>query len=157
MVYILTSNIILILIIAVAYFGKANTVAIAAGILLVLKAIGLDKYTFPFIEKNGISYGIIVLLVAILLPIASGNITVDHIKSIFISWVGVAALLLSFFTTYLSGQGLNFLTTGHSEVMPSLIIGSILATTFLGGLPVGPFITCGMLVIFIKIVENVHL
>lgn len=154
--YILSSNIILILIIAVTFFGKANTVAIAAGILLVLKVIGLEKYTFPFIEKNGISYGIIVLLVAILLPIASGNISADHIKNIFISWIGVAALLLSFFTTYLSGQGLNFLTTGHSEVMPSLIIGSILATTFLGGLPVGPFITCGMLVVLIKIFENVH-
>ncbi|MBR0597027.1 DUF441 domain-containing protein [Sinanaerobacter chloroacetimidivorans] len=150
----MSANIILLLIVAAALFGKANTVAIAAGVLLILKLMGLDRYTYPFIEKNGITYGIIILIAAILLPIANGTITVDSIKNIFVSWIGIAALVLSFITTYLSGQGLDFLTTlGHSEVMPSLIIGAVIAASLLNGLPVGPFITCGLLVVLMQIVE----
>ncbi|MDF2653870.1 MAG: hypothetical protein K0R19_344, partial [Bacillota bacterium] len=61
---------------------------------------------------------------------------------------------LSFFTTYLSGRGLDFLTVqGHSDVMPSMILGAVIATAFLGGVPVGPLITSGLLVLVIKIVE----
>ena len=150
----LGSEIILLAIFTVAIIGKANTVAIATGILLGLKLIGIDKYIYPFIEKNGLTYGIIILVAAILLPVASGKISVDSIKGIFASWIGIAALALSFFTTYLSGRGLDFLTVqGHSDVMPSMILGAVIATAFLGGVPVGPLITSGLLVLVIKIVE----
>lgn len=148
------SEIILLLVFAVTIIGKAYTVAIATGILLGLKLIGLDQYIYPFIEKNGLTYGIIILVAAILLPIASGKITADEIKGSFASWIGIAALALSFVTTYLSGRGLEFLTIqGHSDVMPAMILGAVIATAFLGGVPVGPLITSGLLVILIKIVE----
>ena len=151
---ILSSQIILFSVLAVAVIGKANTVAVASGILLALKLIGIDKYIYPFIEKNGMTYGIIILVAAILLPIASGKVTADSIKGIFASWIGIAALALSFFTTYLSGRGLDFLTVqGHSDVMPAMILGTVIATAFLGGVPVGPLITSGLLVMLIKIVE----
>ena len=56
------------------------------------------------------------------------------------------------FITYLSGLGLEYLTLqGHSEIMPSLIIGSVIAAAFLGGVPVGPFITSGILALGIKL------
>lgn len=150
----MSAQIILFSVLAVAVIGKANTVAIATGILLIVKLVGMDKYIYPFIEKNGMSFGIIILVAAILLPIASGKITADSIKGIFMSWIGIAALLLSFATTYLSGRGLDFLTIqGHSDVMPAMILGAVIATAFLGGVPVGPLITSGLLVILIKIVE----
>lgn len=150
----MSAQIILFSVLAVAVIGKANTVAIATGILLIVKLVGVDKYIYPFIEKNGMSFGIIILVAAILLPIASGKITADSIKGIFMSWIGIAALLLSFATTYLSGRGLDFLTIqGHSDVMPAMILGAVIATAFLGGVPVGPLITSGLLVILIKIVE----
>lgn len=150
----MNAQIILFSVLAVAVIGKANTVAIATGILLIVKLVGIDKYIYPFIEKNGMSLGIIILVAAILLPIASGKITADSIKGIFMSWIGIAALLLSFATTYLSGRGLDFLTVqGHSDVMPAMILGAVVATAFLGGVPVGPLITSGLLVILIKIVE----
>lgn len=148
------SELILLSIFVIAVIGKANTVAIATGILLGLKLIGIDRYIYPFLEKNGLTYGIIILVAAILLPIASGKITADGIKGIFASWIGIAAFGLSFFTTYLSGRGLDFLTVqGHSDVMPAMILGAVIATAFLGGVPVGPLITSGLLVLVIKIVE----
>lgn len=146
------SNIMLLGILVVAVLGKANSVAVAACLLLILKLLNLDRYIFPTVEKNGVFWGLVILIAAILIPLASGKITVINLKGIFTSWTGIIALLLSLFTTYLSGLGLKYLTVqGHSEIMPSLIVGSVIAAAFLGGVPVGPFITSGILALGIKL------
>jgi len=151
----LSSNIILLLILATAIFGKANSVAIATCILLMLKLLGLDRHVYPLIEKSGVTGGLIILIAAILIPIANGNITVESIKNVFTSWIGITALILSFLTTYLSGQGLNYLTIqGHSDIMPAMIIGAVAAAAFLGGVPVGPLITSGMVALFAKMIHK---
>ena len=151
----LSSTIILLLVLAVAIFGKANSVAIATCILLMLKLLGLDRYVYPTIEKSGVTWGLILLLAAILIPIANGRITSENIKSVFTSWIGITALILSFLTTYLSGQGLNYLTAqGHSDIMPAMIIGAVAAAAFVGGVPVGPLITSGMLAVFAKLIHK---
>ena len=146
------SNIILMVILAAAVLGKANSVAVATCILLIVKLLNFDRLVFPTIEKNGVFWGLVLLIAAILIPIANGNVAFTNIKSIFTSWIGIIALFLSLFTTYLSGLGLNYLTTqGHGDVMPALILGSIIAAAFLGGVPVGPLITSGILAVFVKI------
>ncbi|MGH4140573.1 DUF441 domain-containing protein [Clostridium sp.] len=151
----MSSNIILLIILAAAIFGKANSVAIATCLLLMLKLLGLDRYVYPVIEKNGITGGLIFLIAAIMIPIASGRITTDNIKNVFTSWIGITALVLSFLTTYLSGQGLNYLTVqGHSDIMPAMIIGAVAAAAFLGGVPVGPLITSGMVALFAKMIHK---
>jgi len=151
----LNSTIILLLILAAAIFGKANTVAIATCILLMLKLLGVDKYVYPSIEKIGMTCGLILLIAAIMIPIANGSITFTNIKGVFTSWIGLTALILSFLTTYLSGQGLNYLTVqGHSNIMPAMIVGAVAAAAFLGGVPVGPLITSGMLAVFAKLIHK---
>jgi len=151
----LSSTIILLLILAAAILGKANSVAIATCVLIIIKLLGLDNYMYPTIEKNGMKWGLILLIAAILIPIANGKITTDNIKSVFTSWIGITALLLSFLTTYLSGQGLNYLTVqGHSDIMPAMIVGAVAAAAFLGGVPVGPLITSGMLAVFAKLINK---
>ncbi|HHY91501.1 MAG TPA: DUF441 domain-containing protein [Clostridiales bacterium] len=149
------STVVLVAILAVAVLGKADAVAVAACILLLLKLLHIDNYVFPAIEKSGMFLGLILLIAAILIPIASGNITAMNIKNVFTSWVGVAALILSFFTTYLSGLGVRYLTVqNHADVMPALILGAVAAASFLGGVPVGPFITSGMLALVIKVFHH---
>ena len=146
------SNIILLTILAASILGKANSVAIASCILLIIKLLNIDQYIFPTIESYGMSAGLILLIAAILIPIANGKVTPINIKNVFTSWIGIAALLISLFTTYLSGLGLQYLTVqGHGELMPALILGSVIAAAFLGGVPVGPLITSGMLVLGIKL------
>jgi len=148
----LNSNIILVAVLAISIIGKANSVAIASCILLFIKLINLDKYLFPVIDNYGMFLGLVLLIVAILIPIANEQITIMNIKNIFSSWIGIAALLISLFTTYLSGLGLQYLTVqGHGDVMPALILGAVIASAFLDGVPVGPLITSGMLALGIKI------
>lgn len=146
------SNIILIAILAISVLGKANSVAIASCVLLFINLLKLDKYVFPIVENYGVFIGLVILITAILIPIANGQITFESIKVIFTSWTGIAALLISLFTTYLSGLGLQYLTVqGNGQVMPALILGAVIAAAFLDGVPVGPLITSGILALGIKL------
>lgn len=148
----LDTNIILVIILSVSILGKANSVAIATCILLILKLLNLNKYVFPTVENYGMFAGLVLLIAAILIPIADGKVTSVNIRNVFTSWIGIAALLISLFTTYLSGLGLQYLTVeGHSDVMPALILGAVIAAAFLDGVPVGPLITSGMLALGFKL------
>lgn len=146
------STIIILLILAAAVLGKADSVAIAVSVLLIVKLLHVEQHVFPVIEKNGVTWGLVLLIAAILIPLANGQITAAGITNLFASWVGILALGLSFFTTYLSGLGLQYLTVqGHSEIMPAVILGAVVAAAFFGGVPVGPLITSGMLALIVKI------
>jgi uncharacterized membrane protein (DUF441 family) len=143
---------VLLLILAAAVIGKANSVAVAVCILLLVKLLNVDKFVYPVIEKQGMFWGLALLTMAILIPIAKGSIQSKQLMVVFTSLAGILALLLSLLTTYLSGVGVQFLTVqGHSEVMPALILGAVIAAAFLGGVPVGPFITSGILAVVVKL------
>lgn len=151
----LESNILLFAILGISIIGKANSVAIASCLLLLIKLLSLDKYLFPTIESYGMSIGLVLLIAAILIPIASGEVNSTDIKKAFTSWIGIIAMLTSLFTTYLSGLGVEYLTVqGHGNIMPSLIFGAVIAASFLGGVPVGPLITSGMLAFVLKIFQK---
>lgn len=150
-----SSIIILLGILVVAVIGKADSVAVASCILLIIKLLHVDQYIFPAIENSGVFWGLVILTAAVLIPIAGGKITLINIKDAFTSWVGIAALVLSFFTTYLSGQGLQYLTVqGNSGIMPALILGAVAAAAFLGGVPVGPLITSGLIALISRAVQK---
>lgn len=145
------SNIILIVLLLAAVIGRANSVALAICALLFLKLLNVDKYIFPALQKDGVSWGVVILVASILIPIASGSVKYSNIKGVFTSFLGIFALLVSLFTTYLSGLGMQYLTVqGHSEIMPALIIGAVIAAAFLGGVPVGPMITSGIIALGLK-------
>lgn len=149
------STIILLAIVVVAVLGHADSVAVAACILLIIKLLHADQYVFPVIEKSGMFWGLVLLIAAIIIPIANGKVTAVNIKDVFTSWVGIVALGLSFLTTYLSGLGLQYLTVqGNGDVMPALIIGAVAAASFLGGVPVGPLITSGILAVIVKVFQK---
>jgi len=144
--------IILLLILTAAVIGKANSVAVAVCVLLLVKLLSVDKFIYPVIEKQGIFWGLVLLTMAILIPIAKGNISSKQLLVVFTTFVGVLAFALSLLTTYLSGLGVQYLTLqGHSDVMPALILGAVIAAAFLGGVPVGPFITSGILAVIVKV------
>lgn len=149
------SNIILVIILAISVIGKANSVSVAAAVLIIIKLLNIEKYIFPVLDNKGVFWALVLLIATILIPIANGSISSIKIKGNLTSVVGISALLVSFFTTYLSGLGLKYLTVqGHGDIMPALILGSIAAAAFLGGVPVGPLITSGLLALLMKVVHK---
>jgi uncharacterized membrane protein (DUF441 family) len=151
----LESTLILLAILVASVLGKANSVAVASCLLLIVKLLNMEQHVFPIVEKNGVFWGLVLLIAAILIPIANGKITFVDVKGVFLSKIGIIALLLSLFTTYLSGIGLNYLTVqGNTDVMPALIFGAVAAAAFLGGVPVGPLIASGMLALVAKVINK---
>ena len=151
-----SSVIILLAILVAAMLGHADSVAIATCLLLIIKLLHADKYIFSIIENRGVFWGLVLLIAAILVPIARGDVKMIDLKHVFASWVGIAALILSFLTTYLSGLGLRYLTSQHhADIMPALILGAIAAAAFLGGVPVGPLITSGLVAAFAKFLSQI--
>ena len=145
------ANIILVVILGLSIIGKAASVSVSVAFLLIIRLLDLDKYVFPILKDKGVFWGLVLLIAAILVPIAKGNIKINDIKANLTSFIGITAFALSFLTTYLSGVGLKYLTVqGHGDVMPALILGSVAAAAFLGGVPVGPLITSGILALVVK-------
>ncbi|HEX2953375.1 MAG TPA: DUF441 family protein [Bacillota bacterium] len=144
------SKLIILAIWVVADLSKANAVALAAGLLLILQLLKADASIFRFIEQNGMFWGLVLLTAALLIPIIQGRVSVGDLGHVFSSWVGIFALGLSLLTTYLSGLGLHYLSGGHAEILPALILGAAIAAAFLGGVPVGPLITSGLLAVALK-------
>lgn len=150
------STIILIILLTASVLGRANSVAIATCFLLILKLLNADKFIFPYLQENGLFLGLVILIASILIPIADGKVSYISIRNVFTSWLGIFTLLVSLFTTYLSGLGMNYLTIqGHSEIMPALILGAVIAAAFLGGVPVGPMITSGLIALGLKLFNKI--
>lgn len=150
------STLIILAILVVAVLGRANSVAVGAGLLLIVKLLQIDNYVFPVIEKSGVFWGLVLLTAAILIPLAKGDISCRDLLRISSSWVGVIAFVFSLFTTYLSGQGLQYLTLqGHVDLMPALILGAVIAAAFMGGVPVGPLVTSGLVAVSVKLISKI--
>ncbi|MDU2065058.1 MAG: DUF441 domain-containing protein [Sporomusaceae bacterium] len=135
-------NLPLLAILVLSVIGHNNSVAIAAASLLFLKLLGLDQY-FPFIESHGLSWGIIILTMAILVPIANQSITAKDMVTSFRSPVAFIALGVGLFMAWIAGRGVPFMSSAP-EVITPLLIGTIIGVCFFQGLAIGPLIASGV-------------
>lgn len=136
------TNLPLLAILVLSVLGHNNSVAIAAGFLLMLKLCGLDNY-FPFIASHGISWGIILLTMGVLIPIANNTVSTKELFQVFKTPVGLLSLGIGLFVAYIAGRGLPFMSASPEVVTP-LLIGTIIGVCFFQGLAVGPLIASGI-------------
>jgi len=132
----------LLAIFAISFLGHNMSVAYASGILLVMKLLGLDSL-FPTLEAHGLNLGIMLLTVAILVPIATGRITIPIMLDSFKSPLGIIAILAGIFAAFSGGIGIQLLKSSP-EVVSSLIIGTMIGVFFFKGITVGPLIAAGI-------------
>jgi uncharacterized membrane protein (DUF441 family) len=144
-------NLPLLVILALSVLGNNNSVAIASGLLLLVKLIGFESY-FPLIESHGLQFGIILITMAVLIPIAKGSVTFNDMTAVFKNPMGIVALLIGVIVAWMAGRGLPFMTTSPEVVMP-LIIGTVIGVAFFQGLAVGPLIASGIVWFFLSIIQ----
>ncbi|MFD0698070.1 DUF441 domain-containing protein [Paenibacillus sp. GCM10027628] len=137
----------LILLALLGVISRNNSITIAAVVLLLLRAVNLHQ-AFPWIEKNGLSLGIIILTIGILSPLASGSINMKDLYQSFVHWKSIAAVAIGVLVAYLGGRGAD-LMSGNPMIVTSLVIGTIIGVAFLKGVPVGPLIAAGLLSLLI--------
>jgi len=140
---------VLLILIVIGIIGKAPLIATSACLLLVLKLTNLTHY-FPLIERRGLELGLLFLMLSVLVPFASGQITGKIIKDSIISLPGLLALIGGCLATYMNGDGLRMLKL-QPELLVGLVLGSIVGIVFFKGIPVGPLMAAGLTAVFLKV------
>ena len=143
----------LLLILALGIIGHNTTVAYAVIIVLVLKLLGLTAM-LDILSVNGLNWGIILLLAAILVPIATGDVTIANMIDAFKSPLGVAAIVCGVLAAMAGGGGIELLKN-DPHIVAALIIGTIIGVCFFKGVAVGPLIAGGMTYALMKLFASI--
>ncbi|WP_378954012.1 DUF441 domain-containing protein [Pelosinus sp. sgz500959] len=142
-------NLPLLIILVLSVIGNNYSVSIAALLLLLIKLLGLEAW-FPYIESHGINFGIIILTLAVLTPIAQGRISINSMFDSFKNPIGLVAIMIGIFVAWVAGQGLPFMRE-TPETVTALVFGTIIGVCFFHGLAVGPLIAGGMVSLVISL------
>ncbi|TDG00239.1 DUF441 domain-containing protein [Paenibacillus piri] len=140
-------SIVLLVFAGLGILSSNSSITIAAVTLLFIRVINLHQL-FPWLEKYGLSIGIIILTIGILSPLASGSISFQSLFQTFLHWKSLAAIAVGIGVAYLGGRGLVVMTN-QPTLVTGLMIGTILGVAFFRGVPVGPIIAAGILSLFI--------
>lgn len=142
-------NLLIILILVFGVLGGSQIIAISAGILILLQFVRLD-ILFPFIEDRGLEIGLVFLVMSVLVPFASGNISNSQALRTCFSLPGLIALISGVAATHLNGKGLEMLQISPS-IMIGLVLGSIIGVVVFKGIPVGPLMAGGIAALLMRI------
>ncbi|MFC3394894.1 DUF441 domain-containing protein [Brenneria rubrifaciens] len=140
----------LLILLALAGLGVIShnmTVTLAILILLIVRITPLNLY-FPWVEKYGLSIGIVILTVGVMAPIASGKITASEVMQSFLHWKSLLAILIGVAVSWLGGRGVS-LMSHQPSVVAGLLVGTVMGVALFRGIPVGPLIAAGLLSLLI--------
>ncbi len=147
-----SSTLFLILIFILGYIGKNQTIMVAVYILLGIQLLKLDEKMFPFIQQKGMTIGITVITISVLIPIATGEIGFEELVDSVKSYYGWIALGSGLFVAVVARGGLDLLAN-DPHLTTALVMGTIIAVVFLQGVAVGPMIGAGIAYLIMQIVD----
>jgi uncharacterized membrane protein (DUF441 family) len=140
----------LLVLLVIGWIGKNQSLMIAVGVLLMMKITGLDVKLFPHIQAKGIHWGVTIITIAVLVPIATGEIgfkeLLESVKSTY-AWI---ALLSGVAVALIAKNGLSLLAN-DPHLTTALVLGTILSVVLFQGVAVGPLIGAGIAYIVMKI------
>ncbi|MNI64437.1 hypothetical protein D3C73_1198800 [compost metagenome] len=128
---------------ALGIISSNTPVAVAMVFLLLLRVLNLNQ-AFPWLEKYGLTIGIIILTIGVMAPLASGKISLQNIGESFLHWKSLLAIGVGLLVAYLGGRGATLMST-QPTVVAGLLIGTVLGVALFKGVPVGPLIAAGIL------------
>lgn len=134
---------ILLLFAGLGIISHNSAVAIAMFFLLTLRITPLN-YFFPWVEKYGLTLGIIILTIGVMVPIANGKITPSALIHSFMHWKSLVAVVVGVLVSWLGGRGVMLMGT-QPQLVAGLLVGTVLGVAFFKGVPVGPLIAAGLL------------
>ncbi|QQP82584.1 DUF441 domain-containing protein [Pediococcus acidilactici] len=142
----------LIGILLVSWLGKNQSLMIATIAVLLFKLLPNSAKLFSIIDKQGINWGVTIISVAILVPIATGRIGIMDLINSFKSPVGWIAVACGILVSLLSYQGVGFLSASP-EVTVGLVMGTIIGVVFMNGIAAGPIIASGIAYLIIQLLQ----
>ena len=136
--------------------GHNNTVIYAVVIVLAVKILGDVTHApilLDWLGSHGLQLGIIVLTAAVLVPIATGTVTLSIIIDSFKSTIGIVAVTIGVLVAIAGGAGVPLMQE-NPNVIPALIVGTMAGVFFFKGIAVGPLIAAGMTYFVMAIIEH---
>lgn len=146
------SYLFLYLLLVIALVAKNNSLIIAVVFLLLMKLIGIDSKLFSLIQSKGINWGVTIITIAVLVPIATGEIGFKDLSATFKSPYAWIALVSGIMVALLAKGGVSLLADSP-EITTALVLGTILSVSVFNGVAVGPLIGAGIAYAAIKVVE----
>ena len=146
----------LLLLLAIGLFAKNNSLIFAVVFLLILKLIGMDSKVFSTIQSKGINWGVTVITIAVLAPIASGDIGFKDLLGAFKSSYAWIALISGILVALLAKGGVTLLAK-DPHITTALVLGTIISVALFKGVAVGPLIGAGIAYVAMKIVELISI
>ncbi|MDI3317946.1 MAG: DUF441 family protein [Bacillota bacterium] len=141
---------ILLLLLALGLVSRNSLLTGSAAVLILLRLAGADPL-LHLLGRYGISAGIFLLILAILVPVADGRISLRHFVGELLRPAGLVAVVVSAAAAYVAKDGVDLLARQPS-VMVGLIVGSIVGV-LLGGVPTGPLIAAGLTAILARFLD----
>lgn len=120
-----------------------NTLITAAALCLGLMQLGRLHFAVRWLEMRGTALGIFLLVISLLAPVASGKLSLKGFAAELLRPSGLIGVAVAATAAYLGRGGVNFLHS-YPAALVGLIVGSVLGTIFLRGVPTGPLIAAGL-------------
>jgi len=140
------------LLLVIALIAKNQSLIIAVGVLFILKILGFDSKIFSYIQGKGINWGVTIITIAVLAPIASGDIGFRDLTGAFKTPYAWIALISGILVALLAKGGVTLLAT-DPHITTALVLGTILAVSIFKGVAVGPLIGAGIAYAAMKFFE----
>lgn len=147
MTYLDPTLLILLVLAGLGIISHNMTVTLAILLLLAVRITPLNNY-FPWVERYGLTIGIVILTIGVMAPIASGKITATDVFHSFLSWKSILAIVIGVSVSWLGGRGVS-LMSNQPSVVAGLLVGTVLGVALFRGVPVGPLIAAGILSLLI--------
>ncbi|MBA4537103.1 DUF441 domain-containing protein [Bacillus aquiflavi] len=144
----------LILLLCVGFLAKNQSLIIAVLFLLLMKAMGLDEKIFSLLQSKGINWGVTIITIAVLAPIATGQIGFNDLFTAFKSPYAWIALISGIAVALLAKGGIILLAE-DPHITTALVLGTILAVSLFKGVAVGPLIGAGIAYFAMKILQMI--
>ena len=112
----------LLAILVVAWLGKNQSLQIATVVVLLIKLIPNTSKLLTTIGQKGINWGVTVITVAILIPIATGQIGFRDLWHAFKSPVGWIAVACGVLVSVLSFHGVGLLLATPEITVPLWVL-----------------------------------
>ncbi|WP_338777558.1 DUF441 domain-containing protein [Metabacillus sp. FJAT-52054] len=146
------ASLFLLILLGIGVFAKNQSLMIAVGFLLAVKWTGLDAKLFPLLQSKGINWGVTVITIAVLVPIATGDIGFkqmgDALKSYY-AWIAVGSGIA---VALIAKNGVTLLAQ-DPHITAALVLGTILAVALFNGVAVGPLIGAGIAYLVMQFVK----
>lgn len=107
---------------ALGFISHNTTVAVSILVLIIVRVTPLNTF-FPWIEKQGLTVGIIILTIGVMAPIASGTLPPSTLIHSFVNWKSLVAIAVGVFVSWLGGRGIT-LMGNQPQLVAGLLVGT---------------------------------